>query len=498
MSSKAYFNDINSIIIKQLTAAVESIRAALAWLTDQDIIHQLELKAREGVDVLIVINDDEINNYSRSTALKNLKTAGAKIFLVEQEASNLMHHKFCLIDRSTLITGSYNWTYNALSNTENIVVIKGEQNLIDQYEREFDRILNAIRLRTKSKILRPLFENIDIHDSGIINQYFTEKIDRFLWRFCMRYELEKNLENYLYNRLKEECESTVIKVNDETMIMTLVISGKFQFNRFENYFDTPIEVYNEDEFNEEEIIGEEDIDDEKESEDSIDHLINFNDENDIMETRRVIEPNLSDLPQLSILLETDPYFDTFKEYKKRLRLKQSRINDDSATSLIEEGYFSDNLDFNDSVRYYLKNNLLETCCSSEFNLLKVGSLEVNAYCDFAYYDIDNNEINLKDELLRVNANLFISIRNCSYNSEKIKIKPFKRYLVSTLNQEHLKLNFLEFCIEKINFLTIYPYDLKYYWDSVYDPKEDLNKYQYNAFVILNQIKYKFAHPLLYQ
>ncbi|HYN79679.1 MAG TPA: phospholipase D-like domain-containing protein [Lamprocystis sp. (in: g-proteobacteria)] len=34
-----------------------------------------------------------------------------------------MHHKFCVIDRATVIIGSYNWTKRAQANDESITVI---------------------------------------------------------------------------------------------------------------------------------------------------------------------------------------------------------------------------------------------------------------------------------------------------------------------------------------------------------------------------------------
>jgi phosphatidylserine/phosphatidylglycerophosphate/cardiolipin synthase-like enzyme len=45
------------------------------------------------------------------------------------------HHKFCVIDREVVITGSYNWTYKASNRIqrENIIVITSEKELIDKY-----------------------------------------------------------------------------------------------------------------------------------------------------------------------------------------------------------------------------------------------------------------------------------------------------------------------------------------------------------------------------
>jgi hypothetical protein len=53
-----------------------------------------------------------------------------------------MHNKSFIIDNSILITGSYNWTRKAKSNHENILVIEDEENLILDFNQEFDKIIN--------------------------------------------------------------------------------------------------------------------------------------------------------------------------------------------------------------------------------------------------------------------------------------------------------------------------------------------------------------------
>ena len=55
-------------------------------------------------------------------SLNNLEKANVCAYPYE-EGDQLMHHKFCVIDRSTVITGSYNWSFRAQENEENITVI---------------------------------------------------------------------------------------------------------------------------------------------------------------------------------------------------------------------------------------------------------------------------------------------------------------------------------------------------------------------------------------
>ena len=46
-----------------------------------------------------------------------------------------MHHKFCVIDNSLLMTGSFNWTASAVKfNQENLMVLEGAEGSSDAHE----------------------------------------------------------------------------------------------------------------------------------------------------------------------------------------------------------------------------------------------------------------------------------------------------------------------------------------------------------------------------
>ena len=53
-----------------------------------------------------------------------------------------MHHKFCVIDHDLVITGSYNWSYKAENNFENIIVTSDDSSLAQQFIKEFNELQN--------------------------------------------------------------------------------------------------------------------------------------------------------------------------------------------------------------------------------------------------------------------------------------------------------------------------------------------------------------------
>jgi len=56
------------------------------------------------------------------------------------EASHLMHHKFLIVDNRMLITGSFNWTRQAIvGNNENLIVTTHSK-LVPVYRSEFEKL----------------------------------------------------------------------------------------------------------------------------------------------------------------------------------------------------------------------------------------------------------------------------------------------------------------------------------------------------------------------
>lgn len=137
---QAYFENIKEIISAELHQAKREVLIAMAWLTDAELFSILAQKAHEGIKVEIIILDDEINNNS-SIGYDDIDgIAGSKVYRVSTtKLGPLMHNKFCIIDSATIITGSYNWSYKARLNHENITIAK-DSSLGIQFENEFRRI----------------------------------------------------------------------------------------------------------------------------------------------------------------------------------------------------------------------------------------------------------------------------------------------------------------------------------------------------------------------
>ena len=141
MQTEAVFENISQRIQKELANSQKSIFIAVAWFTNNKLFEELIKKAKEGCVVSLIISDDSINQNS-SIDYQRLNINKSKCFLIGKKSIEVMHNKFCVIDYSTVITGSYNWSYKAEINFENIIITNDDTILAKQFITEFEKIRN--------------------------------------------------------------------------------------------------------------------------------------------------------------------------------------------------------------------------------------------------------------------------------------------------------------------------------------------------------------------
>ena len=140
MNIEAIFSNIANRIISEIELAEQSVYIAVAWFTNKLIFEKLLIKAKNGCKVYIIISNDKVNENSKID-FELLEQVNGKVYKIGNGDSNLMHNKFCIIDHTTVITGSYNWSYKAESNHENIVVNSNNTALAEQFIKEFNNIV---------------------------------------------------------------------------------------------------------------------------------------------------------------------------------------------------------------------------------------------------------------------------------------------------------------------------------------------------------------------
>ncbi len=162
MQATVFFKDIRNEIIGNLKKANNEIKVAVAWLIDEDIIRVLTQQAEKGLRVQVVISEAK-ENFKTTSKFKEFIRVGGKLYIASPK---FLHHKFCIIDSNVIINGSYNWTYNAQSSDENILVIT-----IAADNQDDNKLLKAFEVKHKFFCDKA---SVAINELGELNR-FKEK-----------------------------------------------------------------------------------------------------------------------------------------------------------------------------------------------------------------------------------------------------------------------------------------------------------------------------------
>ena len=191
MQSEAVFENIANRIKEEIRKAQKSVFIAVAWFTNKDLFNEILEKAKSGCSVSLIIADDEINRNSWiNYAL--LERYQSNCYKVGDGEAGLMHNKFCVIDSNIVITGSYNWSYKASQNFENVIINYDDPALAEKFINEFNNILRHFYPNEPlAKIAFPIIKiikRLEILQNHIMLEDF-EEIDR----------VAKRLEEFNFN-----------------------------------------------------------------------------------------------------------------------------------------------------------------------------------------------------------------------------------------------------------------------------------------------------------
>lgn len=129
------------MLISLIRQATSTLDVAMCWFTDDSLGEAVIDACEHGVKVRVLL--DGTQEKAQGGEYEKLVRAGIEV-LVEHVAGK-MHHKFVVIDREIVVTGSYNWSSAAdTDNLENIVVIECPE-IAAAFTAEFDRIWPVLK-----------------------------------------------------------------------------------------------------------------------------------------------------------------------------------------------------------------------------------------------------------------------------------------------------------------------------------------------------------------
>jgi hypothetical protein len=255
MQTEAVFENIAERIQSEIKKTQKSVFIAVAWFTNKDLFNELIEKAKNGCKVFLIISNDKINASSQ-IKYELLEKYNSKCYKIGDGESELMHNKFCVIDYSTVITGSYNWSYKAENNFENIIINYDDTALAEQFISEFNQIRKQFYpsepiIQTGFPISK-IIKRLEI----LKNQIILEDLEELKKQVnkLSEYDFNADLLNIINDIQKEEFASAITKIQnfinqnqqlaiwDDPEIAALRFEVKILENQLNGYENEKIEL----------------------------------------------------------------------------------------------------------------------------------------------------------------------------------------------------------------------------------------------------------------
>jgi phosphatidylserine/phosphatidylglycerophosphate/cardiolipin synthase-like enzyme len=135
---EAYFSPnggATEAIVKALNSSISEILVQAYSFTSTPIAKALVEAHKRGVKVIALL--DKSQRKEKYTSADFIVNSGISTFIDDRHA--IAHNNIMILDRAVLITGSFNFTKGAEEkNAENLLIIKGNQPLVDRYLKNFE------------------------------------------------------------------------------------------------------------------------------------------------------------------------------------------------------------------------------------------------------------------------------------------------------------------------------------------------------------------------
>ena len=125
-------------VVNILRTCKRSLDIAIYTFTLESIAKAILEVHKRGIPVRIIC-DNECERHSTS---KIKKLASEGIACKTDNCSYYMHHKFAIIDNTIVITGSFNWSSQAVNHNQENILFLENKNISEKYTEEFNKLWN--------------------------------------------------------------------------------------------------------------------------------------------------------------------------------------------------------------------------------------------------------------------------------------------------------------------------------------------------------------------
>lgn len=135
-------------VVNMIRTAHYTLDVCMFTMTNDKLFEAIEEVWNANVMVRVITDDECVNN--KGSDVNKLACLGVPI-KVDSNAQYHMHHKFVIIDGKVIITGSFNWTVQAVkNNNENVLLLENEK-VVKDYMNEFEKLWNTFTIEIKGE-----------------------------------------------------------------------------------------------------------------------------------------------------------------------------------------------------------------------------------------------------------------------------------------------------------------------------------------------------------
>ncbi|MAS52109.1 MAG: hypothetical protein CMD20_02780 [Flavobacteriales bacterium] len=137
--NRCYFSpgdDCENAIVSSIRKAKYSVKICVFTISENVITNEIITAKNRGVSVTIITDNDKLND--KGSDIRWLADEGIRIRI--DQSSSHMHHKFAIIDKEILLTGSYNWTKSAADRNQENLLVTEDSGMVKSYLNEFEKL----------------------------------------------------------------------------------------------------------------------------------------------------------------------------------------------------------------------------------------------------------------------------------------------------------------------------------------------------------------------
>ncbi len=142
--NRCYFSpgdDCENAIVSSIRNAKHSVKICVFTISENVISDAVVKAHKEGISVKIITDNDKLNDMGSD--IRMLSKAGIRI-RIDQSSSHMLH-KFCVVDKEVLLTGSYNWTKSAADRNQENILVTEDPKMVKSYLSEFEKLWDLFK-----------------------------------------------------------------------------------------------------------------------------------------------------------------------------------------------------------------------------------------------------------------------------------------------------------------------------------------------------------------